>query len=338
MTTNHADRPLRWGIMGTAKIATKVGRAMQQARGSELVVIASRDEERAARWARQHGVPRTCVAYVTLLDDPDVDAVYIPLPPSMHHEWTIRAAEAGKHVLCEKPLAASVSEAEEMIAACREHGVQLMDGTMWVHHARTPQMHRFIDEGTLGHLRRVTSAFSFNWDQIPTNNIRLQPDLAGGCLGDLGWYNVRLSLWAMGRLPQRVWATARYYNDVEMNLSAVLWFGEQQMASFDCGFDVVDRQWFEVAGTQKTIVCDDFVLPWSDEQTRFWIHDGKGGSLEHTAGPCVQEVCMIEDFVDAVRSGTLNERWPSESLDTMRVCERLAKAARKEKPLELKVE
>jgi len=321
--------------MGTAEIAGKVSRAMQRAEGSELLKIASRDAERAKDWAEEHDVPQSCAGYAALLDDAEIDAVYVPLPPSLHCEWTIRAAEAGKHVLCEKPLAATVAEAEEMIAACRQHGVQLMDGTMWTHHERTPVMRHPIADGTLGRSRRVTSAFTFNWDEIPEDTILLKPELAGGCLGDLGWYNVALTLWAFGELPQRVWATARYYHDVEMNLSGVMWFSGERMASFDCGFDVVDRQWFEVAGKEQTLVCDDFVLPWSDAETRFWLHDGQGGSREQTVGPCVQEVRMIEDFSAAVCRGTLNHDWPRRSLDIMRVCEQLAKAARQEQMVEM---
>jgi len=332
--SNVQDR-LRFGVLGTANIATKVGRAIQNASNAELVAVASRDASRAEAWAKQHDVPVGRANYQSLLDDPDVDAVYIPLPPSLHHEWTIRAAEAGKHVLCEKPLAADAAQSGEMVAACKEHGVQLMDGTMWVHHERTPKMKKILSEGTLGEFRRVTSAFCFNWDVMPDENIRLKPDLAGGCIGDLGWYNVRLTLWALDAMPERVWATARYYQDVDVNVSAVMWFSDRRMASFDCGFDVINRQWFEVAGTRKSIVCDDFVLPWKDESTRYWIHDGEGNGEEDTTGHCVQEVRMVENFVDATRSGTLNEQWPAESVATMRVCDALIEAARSESVVEL---
>src|SRR4051812_29759424 len=131
---------VRWGIMGTARIADKVAPAIKAAAGSELWSVASRSAERAAIWAGQHGIPKSYGDYQALLDDDQVDAVYLPLPPALHAEWTRRCAQAGKHVLCEKPIAVSATQAEEMAAACREHNVQLMDATMWVHHPRTAEM------------------------------------------------------------------------------------------------------------------------------------------------------------------------------------------------------
>jgi len=334
-TTMTADaRTLRWGILSTAKIATKVSHAIRRAANSELIAIASRDLDRAVAWAKQHGSPsqrpiEAHGSYESLLDDPSIDAVYIPLPPSMHFEWTIRAAERGKHVLCEKPLAANVGEAIQMAAACQQLGVQLMDGVMWVHHERTGAMRREIDSGALGRLRRVTAGFSFNWDEIPTANIRFSRDLAGGALGDLGYYCVRAIWWALRDVPQRVFATARYYSDVDMNLSAMLWFRDDRMASFDCGFDTAYRKWFEIAGTRGSLVCDDFVIPWSEDKARFWVHGESGTNAEHAAPHCVQEVRMIENFGDAIRCGVLNNEWPNDAVATMRVCDALADSAQR---------
>jgi predicted dehydrogenase len=329
--------PVRWGILGTAKIANKVGPAIKAAAGAELTAIASRSLERARQWAGEYGVPRAYGSYEELLADPEIEAVYIPLPPSLHAEWTLRAAEQGKHVLCEKPLARHAREAEEMVAACRAHGVQLMDGMMWVHHPRTAAMRRQIDSGLLGPLRRVTAAFTFNWDALPADNIRFQRDLAGGALGDLGWYCVAAILWAFGELPERVFATARYFQDVELNLSALLWFPGERMASFDCGFDTGMRKWFEVAGTAGSLICDDFTAPWDIQKARFWIHDARGKAAEQKSEPCVQEVRMIEDLCAAIRGGALNEQWPATALAIQRVCDLLEESARKGVPLELKL-
>jgi predicted dehydrogenase len=246
----------------------------------------------------------------------------------MHAEWTIRAAQHGKHVLCEKPLAANAAEAREMAAACREHHVQLMDGVMWVHHDRTRVMREHLDSGVLGQFRRVTAAFSFNWDQVPTDNIRLKPELAGGSLGDLGYYCVRAIGWALQEIPRRVFATARYYNGVDLNMSGLLWFGGDRVASFDCGFDTVYRKWFELAGTRGSLVCDDFVVPWEETKGRFWLHDSDGKGATHVVENCVQEVRMIEHFGDIVRSGQLDDRWPSDAITTMRICDALAESAR----------
>lgn len=334
---NETKRVVRWGILSTARIATKVSRAIKMAAGVELVAVASRTCDRAEAWAKEHQVPRAYGSYDALLDDPEVEAIYIPLPPSMHAQWTIRAAERGKHVLCEKPLAVNAAESAEMAAACREHGVQLMDGVMWVHHERTAAMRRHIEDGSLGKLRHVSAAFSFHWDEIPENNIRLQRDLAGGSLGDLGYYCVRAILWAFDELPRRVFASARYFRDVDMNLTGVLWFDGDRSASFNCGFDTVYRKWFEIAGTHGSIVCDDFVVPWKEETARYWAHDFSGKATEHRIDGCVQEARMIEQFSDAVRTGQLNDRWPADAIATMRVCDALAQSARQEQVIELSV-
>ena len=331
--------PLRWGILGTAHIATKVSQAMHQANNVELHAIASRDLTKAQTWAAEHNVKHAYGRYEALLDDPQIDAVYIPLPPSMHMEWTIKAAIQGKHVLCEKPLTLNADQARVMAAACQQHGVQLMDGVMWVHHQRTQAMKTQIDTGKLGPLRRITAAFSFNWDQLPTANIRTQNDLGGGAMGDLGYYCVRAILWAYETLPTRVYATARFYNEVDFNLSALLWFTDGRMASFDCGFDTVTRKWFEIAGTLGSLVCDDFVVPHTEQSARFWLHGANGASAgEHKVDNCIQEVRMMERFAAQVATGQLEAAWPRQAIDTMQVCDALLTAVREDRPVELEPE
>ena len=321
------EKTVRWGVLGTAVIAKKIGAAVREARGTQLAGIASRSPDRAAAWAKEHAADRSHESYEALLDDPDIDCVYIPLPPSLHHEWTIRAAEKGKHVLCEKPLALESAQAGEMAAACLEHNVQLMDGVMWSHHPRTAAMERFLRDGTLGTLRRVTSAFTFNWDEVPVDNIRMQKELGGGSLLDLGWYCVGATLWAFGEKPKRVSATAREYNGVDLNLSGLLWYDGSRTASFDCGFDVGMRKWFEIAGTQGSLVCDDFTLPWHADKARFWLHDAHGHSSERVVPSARQEVLMIEGFSEIVRTRRLDSAWPRKALETQQVCDALAKSA-----------
>jgi len=323
----------RWGILSTAHIATKVAKAIERAHGATAVAVASRSMEKAKAWADKHGIPKAHGSYQALLEDPEIDAVYIPLPPALHREWVLQAAQYGKHILCEKPLAKNTAESIEMVEVCRKAGVQLMDGVMWVHHDRSDRMKQ--DLSRLGKLRRVTASFSFCWDVIPEKNIRLDPALAGGCLGDLGYYCARAIWWAYGELPSKVYATARYVNDVEMNLSAMLWFSDERMASFDCGFDTQMRQWLEVAGTRGSLVCDDFVLPWSESKARWWLHDGTGRGEERSVPDCVQEVRMIEHFSELVRTGVLEARWPNETVTTMRICDALAQSARQNMPIDL---
>lgn len=326
--------PVRWGILGTARIAEKVSRAITLASDTHVAAVASRSADRASQWADEHDVPTSYGSYDELLNDEGLDAIYIPLPPAMHAEWTIRAAECGKHVLCEKPLALDVSQAGQMAAACRQHGVQLMDGVMWVHHPRAFEMAAPIRDGTLGEVRRVTSSFTFN-HPFPADDLRMQRSLGGGSLLDLGWYCVRATWWATGRLPDRVYGAGRYENDVDVNFSAMMWLGDACMASFDCGFDTTWRRWMEIAGTSGTLVCDDFTKPWQEDRPRFWIHDAEAQATEHVSQPLIQEVCMVEAFCDAIRSGELNEVWPADAIATQRVCNALDESARHGRMVEI---
>lgn len=320
--------PIRWGILGTARIAAKIARAIHAAEGAELVAVASRALKRAQQWGAEHGAYLAYGSYEALLDDAEIDAVYVPLPPSLHAEWTIRAAERRKHVLCEKPLAVEVGDAEAMRAACREHGVQLMDGVMWIHHPRTAEMRRAIDAGELGPVQRVTSAFTFLGDRLPPDDHRFRRELGGGALADLGWYCIRATLWAFGTLPWRVFGTARLRSDVDIAFSGLMWFDGDRTASFDCGYDISSRRWLEVVGPQGSLVCDDFTRPWKEERPRFWLHGQEGKVAERVSAPAIQEVAMIEAFCRQVRSGVLNEEWPRSALDVQRVCCALDASAR----------
>lgn len=320
--------PVRWGILGTARIADKIAPAIQATPAATLVAVASRQADRAAEWASKHSVTRSYGAYQALLDDPDVDAVYIPLPPSLHEEWTLKAFQAGKHVLCEKPLATSAASAAAMVRASREAGRLLMDGVMWRHHPRAFDLQAAITQPELGQLRRITSAFSFAAEKFPADDLRFQRELGGGALLDLGWYCVGAALWATAALPERVWATANFVNDVDRIFSGVLWFPGQVVASFDCSFDTAMRKWIEVAGSQGSVVCDDFTRPWNEEKARFWIHDQFGKVAERVSAPARQENCLIAEFCRRVLAGDVRTEWAEASYQVQRVCEALDQSAR----------
>ncbi|QDT36991.1 Gfo/Idh/MocA family protein [Stratiformator vulcanicus] len=335
-TDQPEAKPVSFGVLGTGRIATKVGAAIRGCSASKLEAVASRSEERARSWADENKAGRSFDSYDALLDDPAVEAVYIALPPSLHREWTIAAAERGKHVLCEKPLAMNAAEGEEMIAACAEAGVQLMDGVMWLHTPRARDMRNVLDDELLGPIRRVTSAFTFHglpgWE--PATELRLRPESGGGSLFDLGWYNVGVSLWAFGKLPERVWATARFEHGVDVEASGVMWFEGGGVASFDCGFDTAMRKWFEAGGTHASLICDDFVRAWKPEKPRFWIHDSGGKSSEHISESSDQIEDMVADFCQCVRDD-LDPRWGQISLQTQRVVDALLESARRGETIDL---
>lgn len=324
---------IRFAILGTAKIARTVAPKIQSAEGTELLGIASRSEDSAQQFAQEFGIPRTYSGYAAALDDPDVDAVYVPLPPSMHQEWTEKAAAAGKHILCEKPLARNVSETDRMIAACRKHNVVLLDGVMWYHTARAAAIRSVVDSGQLGELRQLTSVFTFRWDTMPMENLRMHRDLGGGSLLDLGWYCVGASLWLLDDMPQRVYARANWCNDVDIRLNGFLWFGdegsvERKVATIESGFDTVRRRWLEVAGTKESLVCDDFTRPLKSSRPRFWTHDCDGESTEHVVTGKTQEECMVESFCELIRSRQTDHPWLQLSRKTQAVCDALDRSAR----------
>jgi predicted dehydrogenase len=334
---NENQQTIRWGILGTARIATKVGAAIREASGAELTAIASRDAQRAADWAAEHGAARSYGSYEALLDDDQIDVVYIPLPPSLHPQWTARAAERGKHVLCEKPLAPSAAGASEMLAACEAHNVQLLDGVMWVHHPRAAAIDAVLASGRLGTLRRVTSAFTFHAPDMPLSDFRMHREAGGGSLLDLGWYCVGLTLRVFGRLPERVWATGEYENDVDVGFSGAMSFDDGATAALECGFRTVIRRWMEIAGTEGALVCDDFTRPWKPDRPRFWIHDAHGNSEEVRTEPAlpIQEVWMVEEMSRLARTGERNKALPQWACETQRVCDALDKAARTKKETSL---
>src|SRR5215831_4300312 len=207
-------RRMGWGILGTADIARKNWLAILNS-GNAVAAVASRDVKRARRfiehcqsYAPMPALPRAFGSYNELLECPDVEAVYIPLPTGLRKEWVLRAAVAGKHVLCEKPCAVSVANLREMIEACKKARVQFMDGVMFMHSRRLPRLRELLDDvQSVGEVKRITSAFSFYGgpDFLTSNirgNARLEPY---GCLGDLGWYCIRLALWAVQwNMPDQV--------------------------------------------------------------------------------------------------------------------------------------
>lgn len=319
---------IRFAILGAAKIARTVGPKIQSAEGAEVVGVASRSLAKAKAFASEFGIAKSYDSYQAALDDPAVDAVYLPLPPSMHLEWTTRAAKAGKHILCEKPLAANADEAKQMIDVCRENKVVLLDGVMWYHTPRATAMKQVVDSGELGDVRQMTSVFTFRWDSLPMDNLRLHRDLGGGSLLDLGWYCVGSGIWMLNETPHKVMAHAQWHNDVDVRMNAFLWFSADRMLTIECGFDTVRRRWFEVAGSQRNLVCDDFTRAWKPEKPRYWVHDNDGIAQEFVKPHKPQEECMVEAFCQLIADSNFDHQWGALSLETQRVCDALDQSAR----------
>ncbi|MEZ6124824.1 MAG: Gfo/Idh/MocA family oxidoreductase [Planctomycetaceae bacterium] len=322
---------VRFAILGTARIARTIAPKLHAAPTAELVGVASRSLDKAEAFASEFSIPKTYASYQAALDDPSIDAVYIPLPPSLHPEWVMKAAAAGKHILCEKPLATNVSEVDQMIAVCQAHDVVLLDGVMWYHTQRAAAIQQKAASGDLGSLKQITSAFTFHWDTLPMENLRLHRDLGGGALLDLGWYCVGAAVWLFGELPHEVFARATWHNDVDTRINGFLWFDNDRVATLEAGFDAVRRRWLEVTGTRKTLFCDDFTRPWNADQSQFRTLDGDGQQETFSAPAQAQEVCMIEAFCQLIDHRRTQHPWLTLSRRTQLVCDALQQSAREQR-------
>lgn len=244
---------LRIGILGAAKIA---GSFMVGARASskvEVVAVASRDPERGEAFARAHGIPRW-MSYDALIADREIDAVYNPLPNALHAAWSIAAARAGKHVLCEKPLAVGVAEVEAMFAAADAHGVMLVEAFPYLFQPQTLELERRIAAGEIGEVRTMFAAFGFT--MADAGNIRLDAALGGGALMDVGCYPVSFARQVFGRRPERVTAVARWADGIDQTLAATLEYPGGGIAQISCSFATAVHRRAIIAGSAGVIETD----------------------------------------------------------------------------------
>ncbi|GLU16443.1 hypothetical protein SLE2022_328760 [Rubroshorea leprosula] len=337
--------PIRIGVLGCAEIARKVSRAIQLAPNATLSAIASRSLDKAAAFARANRFPpdaKVYGSYEALLEDPDIDAVHMPLPTSLHLRWAVLAAQKKKHLLVEKPPAMNVAEFDKIVEACWDNGVQIMDGTMWLHHPRTHKMKEFLnDTDRFGKLTLVNSCFALFADSdFLKNDIRVKPDLdALGTLGDLGWYCINAILWAADyELPDTVAALrAPVHNDAGVLLScgASLHWRDGRIANFHTSFLSNLTMNLTVTGTKGTLHLTDFNIPQREDQASFTtLVNPKYNDLrttwlslpiEHTIETALpQETLMVEEFARLVagikRNGSKPDKtWPAISRKTQLV-------------------
>jgi predicted dehydrogenase len=318
---------VRWGVLSTANINHKVVPATQAAARCEVVAIGSRDRSRAEAASAEFGIARAYGSYEELLADPEVDAVYVPLPNDLHERWTIAAARAGKHVLCEKPLAMNAAEAERMIAACEEAGVLLMEAFMYRLHPTWVKVRELVDGGRIGDLRAVQSWFSyFNDDPANIRNIAAS---GGGALYDVGCYTVNLSRMLFGAEPVSVQGSV--HRDPEMGVdvltSGVLDF-PGGVATFTCSTRAEPDQRVHVYGTKGRISIEiAFNIP-LDLPTRVFVTAGGDPPVAPdtevlTFEPANQYTIQAERFAAAILDETPVPIPPADAVANLRVIEEL---------------
>jgi D-xylose 1-dehydrogenase (NADP+, D-xylono-1,5-lactone-forming) len=248
---------VKWGVLSTAHINDKFLAGVRESNTVEILAVASRDQRRADEYAREHEIPRAHGSYDALLDDPDVEVVYISLPNSLHIEWTLRALRNGKHVLCEKPLSRSAAEVDAAFDVAELEGRLLMEGFMYRHHPQTRRLTELVNEGAVGKLRVIRATFGFVTGDA--DNVRLKKSLDGGGLMDVGCYCVNTSRLLAGE-PERVAAEQALGGEgVDVALAAVMRHADDVITHFDAGLALDTRDLLEVVGDAGALRLED---PW----------------------------------------------------------------------------
>jgi predicted dehydrogenase len=323
--------PLQFGILGTAKIARSFVAGVSSSRRVTVAAVASRDADKAEGFAREFAIARHFGSYEELLADRGVDAVYIPLPNSLHAEWSIRAARAGKHVLCEKPLSATAAEARAMFDAARQHGVHLVEGYPYRAQPQTLKLRELVNAGVIGDVRLIQASFGFTLGN--GENIRWSPQLAGGSLMDVGTYPVSLVRMIAKARPARIHAIADWSGGVDRTLAATLQFDSGLFAQLTCSFSTCIHRQALIAGSNGVI------------QTTYLNHTStpaeavlqlRVGTDKDAVDSTVQTSAVngffaeAESFERLVRGGPT--QWsgatPEESIDNMLTVEAIQKSAR----------
>ncbi len=289
----------KWGILGPGFIATRaIIPAIHTVSNSLTLAIASSHEKRAQEVALRFGVERFYSNYQTLLDDPDIDAVYIALPNHLHRKWTIHAAEAGKHVLCEKPLAINAEECNEMITACHQAQVLLMEAVMYRFHPRMQYLKQMLVTRELGDVRFLHAAFSFNFNA--PDNYRAYKQFGGGALLDVGSYCVNAARWLIGSEPVSSQAVSSYNQEsIDLNTSAILRFSEDVSAHIQSSFVAAEHQVIEVVGTTGAVTAPLAFTAWQNDTTILLIQRGAVFEQKEFV-PSDPYKLMIEHFATCV--------------------------------------
>ena len=320
---------VKWGILSTAGIGTrKVIPAMQQGEHCQILGIASRDKDKADAVARQLGIPRAYDSYEALLADADIQAVYNPLPNHLHVPWTIKALEAGKHVLCEKPIAMSAAEGELLVeAAARWPQFKVMEAFMYRHHPQWQMARRLVMDGALGRLLTIQSFFSYY--NVNPDDIRNQVQAGGGGLMDIGCYCISWARFIFNSEPARVWGTMEYDPQflTDRLASAVMDFG-CGTSTFTCGTQLPGYQRVNIFGSSGRVEIEIPANAPFDRPCRLWHQTSNG--IEETAFPiCNQYTLQGDAFSLAILHDTPVPTPLSDAVANMRVIEAIVRSAQK---------
>ncbi|HEY3289980.1 MAG TPA: Gfo/Idh/MocA family oxidoreductase [Anaerolineae bacterium] len=292
-------RILRWGLLSTANINRSVIPPLQHSARNQLVAVASRDKARADEYAHKWQIPHTFGSYEELLNAKDIDVIYNSLPNGLHMEWTIKAAQAGKHVLCEKPIGVTPAEVEAMTQAARKAGVIVTEAFMYRHHPQTIKVKELVDSGAIGQLRLIRGSFTFNIAR--ETDIRLNKNLTGGSIWDVGCYPISYMRYITGTEPVEVFGwQATSASGVDETFVGQLKFGNGIFGQFDSGFRAPFRTHMEIVGSRGIITIPRPFKP--EVEGRILLT--KGDEVE-TITSAREELYLgeVEDIADAILEG-----------------------------------
>jgi len=322
-------QPVRWGILSTARINGLFLDGAAPLDDVDVIAVGSRDRERGAAFADEYGIERVHDSYDALLADPDVEAVYIPLPNSLHVEWTLRALEQGKHVLCEKPLSRHLEQVERAFDAADRAGLLLMEAFMYRHNPQTRKLQELVADGAIGNLRVIRAAFSFN-ARDPAN-IRLSRALDGGALMDVGCYCISGTRLLAGE-PERVYAEQALGGDgVDVVIAATLRFAGDVIGHFDAGLALTARDELEVVGEDGSLFLDD---PWHARTPVIELR-GEDGVQRIELPPANSYGLEAENFSRAVRGEAEPLLGRADAIGQARTIEALYRSADAGEPVTL---
>jgi predicted dehydrogenase len=332
---------IKWGVLGNAEIARVcVIPAIQQSSNGVVHALATRSPELAAEVATKSSIKRLCDSYDRLLADPEIDAVYIPLPNHMHLPWTLEALSAGKHVLCEKPLACNAREAQEMADAAADARLVLMEALMYRFHPRSQLIKEMVAGGRIGTVCLVRSAFCYPMDEEfieSGNNARLQPEMGGGALLDVGCYSASVARWYFDSEPTQLQAQAVYHpTGVDTHLIGSLRFPDNGLATLEASFLSALQQTYTVVGSEGAIeLPHNAFIPWEKDAVFTVRRKDQEVGQEHVTPGADEYQHMVEHFANVVLGKTQLALSPEESVGNMRVLDGLAEAAKTGKTVNL---
>ena len=326
-----ANKVLNWGLLSTARINNALIPPLRASKRNRLVAVASRTQEAAEQYAREKKISHAHGSYESLLADPEIDVIYNPLPNHLHAEWTIKAVEAGKHVLCEKPLTLNVAEVDAMQAAARQHGRVVAEAFMYRHHPQTLKAQELVKSGSLGTLKLVRGSFSFMLTR--EGDVRLDPAMGGGSIWDVGCYPISYARTVIGENPLEVFGwQVTGPTGIDETFVGQMRFDHDVQAQFDCSFAFPLRWFIEIVGSEGTLNIPSPFKPEIDEK----IYLMRGDKTE-TIKIKGQELYIgeVEDIADAILLGKEPRISLEDSRANVAVISALLESARVGRPVKI---